>query len=139
MSLISSDDFYYSNSVNGYAFRELFYGCNKLISAEHLIMPATSLYNYCYEYMFEGCTSLTTAPELPALKLYNYCYRYMFKNCTSLNYIKCLATDISATNCTTDWVNGVAATGTFVKNPSMSNWYTGINGIPSGWTVQDAS
>ena len=63
----------------------------------------------------------------------------MFQGCTSLNYIKCLATNISASNCTTDWVNGVANSGTFVKNPSMSSWRTGNNGIPTNWTVEDAT
>ena len=59
-------------------------------------------------------------------------------NCESLNYIKCLATDISATNCTNGWVSGVAATGTFVKASSMTSWTTGTSGIPTGWTVQNA-
>ena len=63
----------------------------------------------------------------------------MFNGCTSLNYIKCLATDISTFNCTSNWVNGVASTGTFVKASSMTSWTTGVKGIPSGWTVQDAS
>jgi hypothetical protein len=63
----------------------------------------------------------------------------MFRGCTKLNYIKCLATDMSATNCTTDWVVNVAPTGTFVKHPDMDNWTTDANGIPSGWDVQDAS
>ena len=88
--------------------------------------------------MFDGCGSLTVAPELPATTLANACYIQMFGGCTSLNYIKCLATDISATNCTYNWVNGVAPTGTFVKNPNMTSWTTGDSGIPSGWTVQDA-
>ena len=85
--------------------------------------------------MFKGCTSLTTAPELPATTLTTYCYQWMFQLCTNLNYIKCLATDISASNCTTGWVNNVASTGTFVKAASMSSWTTGTNGIPEGWTV----
>ena len=90
--------------------------------------------------MFYGCTSLTTAPELPATTLAEYCYNYMFIDCTNLNYIKCLATDISASNCTNNWVYGVQTTsGTFIKNSSMSSWTTGVNGIPSNWTVQDAS
>jgi hypothetical protein len=29
---------------------------------------------YCYRSMFEGCTGLTTAPELPATTLASYCY-----------------------------------------------------------------
>jgi hypothetical protein len=61
----------------------------------------------------------------------------MFQSCTSLNYIKCLATDISATDCTINWVNNIAATGTFVKDANMSNWTTGVNGIPSEWQVID--
>ena len=61
----------------------------------------------------------------------------MFYNCKSLNYIKCLATETSATSCT-DWVYGVASTGTFVKASSMTSWATGTKGIPKGWTVQNA-
>ena len=62
----------------------------------------------------------------------------MFAWCNLLNYIKCLATDISASNCTTGWVDGVAASGTFIKDTNMTSWTTGANGIPSGWTVQNA-
>ena len=59
----------------------------------------------------------------------------MFYGCTKLKYIKCLATDISATNCTYNWVNGVASTGTFVKAAVIESWTTGDSGIPTGWTV----
>ena len=89
--------------------------------------------------MFKSCTSLTSAPELPATTLADRCYSSMFESCQSLSYIKCLATDIHALNSLTYWLKGVASTGTFVKNPNMSNWPTGTDGIPSGWTVQDAS
>jgi hypothetical protein len=61
----------------------------------------------------------------------------MFSGCTSLNYIKCLATDISASDCTTIWVRNVAATGTFVKDSTMSDWETGNSGIPTDWEVID--
>ena len=87
--------------------------------------------------MFSGCTSLTTAPELPATTLTSYCYMYMFQDCRNLNYIKCLATNIPTNDCTDSWVNGVSATGTFVKSESMVSWQTGNNGIPSGWTVEN--
>jgi hypothetical protein len=89
--------------------------------------------------MFRGCSSLATVPELPATTLAYCCYQNMFNGCTSLNYIKCLATDISATNCTQNWVMNAASSGTFVKNPNMSSWTSGTNGIPNGWTIQDAS
>lgn len=113
----------------------MFRGCTSLTTAPAL--PATTLASYCYHYMFSGCTSLTTAPELPATTLANNCYTYMFYGCTNLNSITCLATDISISSCTTNWVDGVAATGTFIKAASMTSWTTGNNGIPSGWTVQD--
>ena len=82
--------------------------------------------------MFAGCSGLTTAPTLPATTLTNSCYYYMFNNCTKLNYIKMLATDISASSCLTNWVISVASTGTFVKNPSMTTLPAGESGIPSG-------
>ena len=115
----------------------MFYGCTSLVTAPEL--PATTLASRCYEYMFYNCTSLTTAPILPATTLAQRCYYNMFYGCRSLNYIKCLATNISATYCTRNWVTYVAETGTFVKNAAMSDWLTGIHGIPEGWTVQNAS
>ena len=118
-------------------YQQMFIGCTSLKTAPEL--PATTLANYCYYYMFNGCTSLTTAPELPAIDLEMICYASMFQGCTKLNYIKCLATDISANGCTKSWVSGVASTGTFVKPSSMTSWTTGVNGIPNNWTVQDAS
>ena len=118
-------------------YNSMFGDCTSLTKAPEL--PATTLASSCYAVMFQGCTSLTTAPELPATTLAENCYRYMFNGCTSLNYIKCLATDISATGCITNWVNGVSSTGTFVKAASMSSWTTGVDGVPTNWSVQDAS
>ena len=114
----------------------MFSGCTSLTTAPKL--PANTLASRCYRQMFSGCTSLTTAPELPATTLADYCYMSMFNGCTKLNYIKMLATDISATNCLSDWVNSVSSTGTFIKNAAMTSLPTGNSGIPSGWAVQDA-
>ena len=113
----------------------MFYDCSSLTTAPAL--PATTLATGCYVSMFYDCSSLTTAPALPATTLAKTCYQLMFYGCTSLNYIKCLATNISANNCTANWVGSVASTGTFVKDANMTGWTTGINGIPSGWTVED--
>ena len=63
-------------------FCYLFNGCTVLTSAPEL--PATKLANDCYYYMFGDCTSLTSAPELKATTLADGCYYYMFFNCTSL-------------------------------------------------------
>lgn len=40
--------------------------------------------NYCYSFMFYGCTSLTAAPSLPATTLTDYCYHSMFYGCTKI-------------------------------------------------------
>ena len=40
---------------------------------------------YAYCNMFLGCTSLASAPELPATTLANRCYSYMFSGCTQFS------------------------------------------------------
>ena len=100
-------------------------------------LPATTLAEACYSDMFMNCTNLTTAPDLPAATLVLGCYSTMFGGCTSLNYVKCLATDISADYCTAGWMYDVAPTGTFIKAPDMTGWPTGEDGIPEGWTVKE--
>ena len=63
-------------------YRKMFKGCTSLTTAPDL--PATTLASGCYQEMFTGCTSLTTAPALPATTLASNCYYYMFQGCTSL-------------------------------------------------------
>ena len=126
-----------ATTLESSCYNSMFQGCTSLTTAPEL--PATTLVGSCYESMFYGCTSLVNAPALPATTLVGSCYNSMFYGCSNLNYIKCLATNISATNCTYNWVNGVASTGTFVKNSAMTGWITGAYGIPSCWTSVDAS
>ena len=61
----------------------------------------------------------------------------MFNGCTSLNYVECLADTTTGYGAFSNWLNGVAATGTFVKHPDAT-WSSGSSGIPEGWTVIDA-
>ena len=111
----------------------MFQGCTSLTTAPEL--PATTLADNCYYEMFRDCTSLTTAPDLPATTLVDHCYYGMFRGCTNLNSVTCLATDISASNRTTNWLWNVAATGTFYK-PTSTDWgEPGASSIPNGWTV----
>lgn len=60
----------------------MFVGCRSLTTAPEL--PATTLAESCYQYMFTNCDSLTTAPELPATTLVGNCYAHMFDSCSSL-------------------------------------------------------
>jgi hypothetical protein len=115
----------------------MFLNCTSLTTAPEL--PATTLAEICYYYMFQGCTSLTTAPELPATTLANQCYESMFSGCTNLNYIKAMFITTPSKTYTRNWVSGVAASGTFVKNSAATWTTTGTNGVPTGWTVETAS
>lgn len=63
-------------------YKSMFDGCTNLTSAPDL--PATTLEHSCYQYMFSGCISLTSAPELPATTLADSCYYSMFRWCENL-------------------------------------------------------
>lgn len=124
-----------ATSLTRYCYTVMFDGCESLTTAPQL--PALILSNYCYYRMFRSCHSIVTAPDLLASNLVTYCYRSMFHGCTNLRYIKMLATDTSANQCLQYWVSEVAPTGTFVKNAAMTTLPTGTSGIPDGWTVVD--
>ena len=121
-------------TLANYCYDNMFKYCKSLTQAPDL--PGKILTKSCYIMMFYGCKSLTHAPELPATTLVDGCYYSMFSGCTKLNYVKCLATDISAANCTFEWVRGVSSTGNFYT-PASTNWTSGISGIPQGWTRHD--
>lgn len=85
MSLIYGNDFKNKLTISSaYAFLGLFRDCANLVSAENLVLPATTLAEGCYYEMFRDCSSLTSAPELPATTLAGGCYMNMFQNCSSL-------------------------------------------------------
>ena len=132
-SLVSAPDLP-ATTLAEECYNEMFAYCTQLSSASEL--PATTLAEGCYEEMFSNCTSLTTAPTLPAPTLVDYCYYLMFEECSNLNSVTCLATSIpDGVFCTGNWLDGVAASGTFIKAPSMTSWTSGVSGIPSGWTT----
>ena len=63
----------------------------------------------------------------------------MFYGCKLLTYIKAMFITTPSNTYTQNWVSNVVSTGTFVKN-SAGTWdVSGVNGIPSGWTVQTAN
>ena len=101
MSLLYGDDFYGQTSLSekSYVFRRIFMGCSKMLNISNLILPATTLSNYCYAYMFQGCTGLITATSLPATTLTTYCYFAMFDGCTGLMTAPELPATTLADNC----------------------------------------
>lgn len=136
MSLGYFDDAKGKTSIGDNMYSALF-TTSRVRHVDANFLPATSLYRKCYYSMFENCRLLESAPTLPATVLEVSCYEYMFYGCSKLNYIKMLATDITASRCLTSWVSGVSSTGTFVKNPAMTSLPSGSSGIPRGWAVMN--
>ena len=141
MSLIYGDNFIGQTILpSNRTFEHLFsYGINdrthNIISAENLILPATTLTEYCYAYMFYGCASLTTAPTIPDTSLGLRSMQDIFYFCESLNKIKCLATAPDNSNYTYfQWLGNVSSTGVFIKKAGVT-WSRSDSGIPSGWTI----
>ena len=152
-----------ATTISEECYMQMFYNCTSLTAAPKLL-PATTLAEACYEGMFGHCsslvsvptilattlayaccmtmffecTSLVTGPELLATTLAAQCYQSMFSGCTLLSRVTCLATNTSASGCTYSWMHNVAQSGTFVKNSSKT-WARSENGIPTGWTVVNAS
>lgn len=65
-------------------FNECFANNTGLCSASGLDLSGHPLTNNCFTSIFELCTNLLCAPELPATTLANNCYENMFKDCASL-------------------------------------------------------
>ena len=124
-------------TLANHCYSSMFSLCTSLTTPPAL--PTTTLVMSCYSNMFAGCTSLTTAPELPAITLTGGCYTQMFSGCTSLNYIKAMFTTTPTTSNTSNWVAGVASSGTFVKNSAAQWSVTGVHGVPTGWTIETAT
>ena len=125
----------FSLSGKSSCFYRLFKNCTTIYVVSSNFLPATTITTKCYGEMFYGCSNLTTAPELPALILVTNCYHYLFYRCSKLNYIKASFTTTPSSTYTSSWVNGVASSGTFVKNKNATWNVTSTNGVPSGWTV----
>ena len=92
----------------------------------------TTLAASCYRSMFQDCTGLTSAPELPATTLETSCYRGMFSGCTNISLIKVHFTAWGSQ--TSAWVSNVPSTGTFYKPSALPDEFS-TDRIPTGWTV----
>lgn len=114
----------------------MFAGCSEM-SDTPVELPALTLAPGCYSNMFEGCDMIPATPHLPATELVERCYASMFSGCGTIEQVTCLATTITGSGCTTDWLNGVKPYGTFTKAKGASCWTWGPSGIPNNWTVNE--
>lgn len=133
LTLINADELTLKvKNLSDYCYYFMFCGCSKLVTAPQL--PATTLANYCYCGMFQQCSKLINAPKLPSTNgTYQGCYNTMFAKCSSLQtiYFGSLLQPFCG-----KWVLGVPSSGTFYKN-SQATWENtfGENAIPEGWNV----
>lgn len=112
-----------------------------LVDYDNFMALNTLSATYVFASMFRFCKIHNIDVYLPASVLTEGCYYDLFTqydvNTIEKIKITCLATDITAEDCTRDWLAGVSATGTFVKHPDAT-WPSGASGIPTGWTVENA-
>lgn len=133
----------YSNGV----FENFFRGDIYLQDVSKLVLPSTTLAEYCYASMFYGCSNITTAPVLPATVLVNKCYDNMFNGCSSLNYVEACFSEwpqksggYSPYAATENWLNSVASEGTIKSHDWVRNDYRYYGSTyPSGWNREDLS
>ena len=119
-------------------FRAMFAGCKKMTAAPRIIIITTAGTHKCY-YMSENCKSLTTAPELPASRASACDYQYMFTGCTSLTSCTCLLDSpsfgSSSGTCYRMFRN-ITTSGTLTASSRASGrWTQGTNGVPTTWTI----
>ena len=116
-----------------------FLSCNRLTHAPK-ILDNTLKEDHCY-HAFEYDSYLT------AVNIGEITYAStndpddfdrVFYSCSSLSYIKCMFDPSTLHNNFSQFTTGVSANGVFVKKAGVS-WPTGANGIPSGWTVLEAT
>lgn len=154
MSLIYGDDFaqyQYEFPYNtSYNFANFFYESGFVLQdVSDLYLPATGLTDYCYDNMFID-TNIEKSPVIgtqlgfgETTTLASGCCSNMFKNCSNLNEVHCnyVFSNITAEDYFDDWMDGVAATGTFYKSALMDGisagpWETdSVDGIPTGWEI----
>ena len=132
-----------ATTVASGCYWNMFRLCNGLTTASG-VLPAETLAVDCYREMFRQCANLKSAPILPAPTLAERSYRQMFAGCTSLLSVTCLATNISAANCTYQWMSGAKNSNTcyFYKASTIGvnvsgGWTRGNDGILGNWQVQD--
>ena len=122
MSLLSSTTFCELSTIESpHAFMGMFMGNTNIMlhDSKELLLPAKRLSRKCYMFMFDGCTSLTTAPELPAKILAESCYEGMFQGCTSLATAPELPAPVLAEGCYSGMFAGCTSLTTAPELPAM--------------------
>lgn len=152
------------NTIPKWGMRWMFYGCTKFTKIPYL--PATTVGAEGYHQMFRQCNGIVNVDftekmgcrsageksfqqiffqtislqsiKIPANINYtgNYAWNSAFYNCSALNSVTCLDSNPTTNNTFNTWLNGVSATGNFIKAAGVT-WNSGTSGIPTGWTIKN--
>jgi hypothetical protein len=98
-----------TDNIGKGGFSYMFRNCSSLKTGP-ATLPSELIANdncsYIYRYMFNGCTSLESAPELPSAVIPYGGYMHMFNGCTSLKKAPAiLATTVSTRGCVSMFYN----------------------------------
>lgn len=115
-----------------WCFTRLFFNEINLVKAPDLIQQNIALSSY--NSMLRGCSIKEIELYAEIIPVYAY-YNFMY-GCSLLTKVTTRMTDITASDCITNWLGNVSPTGDFYC-PSTLTIPTGSNGIPSGWTRHD--
>ena len=112
-----------ATSLGTSCYAQMFQGCTSLTRAPEL--PATTIPNYAYSYMFSGCTSLVSAPDLPATNVGEGGYQYMFSGCTALITVPATIEGTSSVKACNSMFKGCSS---LTKAPALPSSSVGENG-----------
>lgn len=123
-----------TTALSSFCFNFLFSGCTSLTTAPSF--PTTTVNMYSCASMFYNCTSLTTAPSLPATTLAEACYWSMFSWCTALTTIPKLDATTLADYCYQEMFYWCSK----IKMSTSKTWdYQTAYRIPTSWTWTTAT
>ena len=121
-SMLVEDGFKDKKDVPVQCYGFMFNNCTSLQTAPDL--PATILADWCYAYMFYLCSGLQIAPQLPATTLARGCYYNMFMFCSSLKAAPDLPATTLASNCYGSTLAGCEKFGSVNMKKSMEGVYS---------------
>lgn len=144
MSLVYGDSFASAEAklTGSYTFSNLFDDNDNIRNHPYkdMVLPATSLTDFCYYGMFRKCDGLGRSPIMAKVsvnpdRFAEKCYAEMFHSCSGLYYVTCYST-ITSAEYYESWLYGVQPFGIFVTNETAWEGYKNSDsGVPANWTI----
>ncbi len=127
-----------ATTLANYCYMYMFYDCENLqpTAGQNVVLPAITLSNYCYAGMFWNCKNMINGPEIHATQLAYRCFNNMFYYCSDLQEVKLHYTGKFADAFFRNWMNEVPVYGYGVLYYNGTDTTRGISAIPESWDVE---